>query len=188
MRSRIVYTAAKAHGHRTHHSGDLRDLPPAIGILPLGAGFLLSLPFGIWALSVLSRRDVQTAFAGESERKQVTKLVSAVGWTLPGGMALGSSLGAAIDPGNIAVYMVVGMVIGLLVGYGNDRYNRRRSTEQDNNTNFSGIGLTLGAAVGVAFGAVVFSDNVALWIGFCMPVGAGIGLGIGAVLSARKKQ
>ena len=62
------------------------------------------------------------------------------------------------------------------------------TTEQDNNTNLNGIGLPLGAAVGIALGAVFFYDNVALWIGFCMPVGTAIGLGIGAVLSARKKQ
>ena len=36
-------------------------------ILPLAPAFPISLPFGIWALIVLSRRDVRTTFAGESE-------------------------------------------------------------------------------------------------------------------------
>ena len=62
------------------------------------------------------------------------------------------------------------------------------STEQDNKTEQVGIGLVLGAAVGIAFGAVVFFDNIALWIGFCMPVGAGVGIAIGTGMSARKKQ
>ena len=111
---------------------DLQSYPVAmsaaiVAILPLGAGFLLSLPFGIWALSVLSRRDVQTAFAGESEREQVTKPVSAVGGTMAGGMAVGLGLGAAMD--NIAVYMVLGMVIGLLLGCGIDVYKRRRESK-----------------------------------------------------------
>ncbi len=41
-----------------------------VAVVPWTLGFLISLPFGIWALSVLSRRDVRTAFAGESERNQ----------------------------------------------------------------------------------------------------------------------
>ena len=57
---------------------DLQSYPIAVlaaiaAILPCAPGFLISLPFGIWALIVLSRRDVRTAFAGESEREQVTK-------------------------------------------------------------------------------------------------------------------
>ena len=39
-----------------------------VAIIPFGAGIPISLPFGIWALVVLSRGDVQTAFARESER------------------------------------------------------------------------------------------------------------------------
>ena len=39
-----------------------------VAIVPLGLGFPISLPFGIWALIVLSKRDVQAAFAGKSER------------------------------------------------------------------------------------------------------------------------
>jgi hypothetical protein len=38
-----------------------------VAMLPLGAGFLLGLPFGIWALLVLRRPDVQAAFAGGRE-------------------------------------------------------------------------------------------------------------------------
>ena len=53
---------------------DLRSYPIAVlaavvAIFPCALGFLISLPFGIWALVVLSRRDVRTAFAGESERE-----------------------------------------------------------------------------------------------------------------------
>jgi hypothetical protein len=35
-----------------------------VAMLPLGAGFPLGLPFGIWALLVLRRSDVKAAFAG----------------------------------------------------------------------------------------------------------------------------
>ena len=113
---------------------DLQSYPVAlsaaiVAILPLGAGFLISLPFGIWALIVLSRRDVQTAFAGESERGQVTKPVSAVGWTMVFGMSVGLGLGAAMDIDNFAVYMILGTGLGLLVGYGIDMYNRRRESK-----------------------------------------------------------
>ena len=41
-----------------------------VAVVPWTLGFLISLPFGIWALIVLSRQDVRTAFAGESERNQ----------------------------------------------------------------------------------------------------------------------
>lgn len=41
-----------------------------VAVVPWSLGFLISWPFGIWALIVLSRQDVRTAFAGESERNQ----------------------------------------------------------------------------------------------------------------------
>ncbi len=41
-----------------------------VAVVPWTLGFLISWPFGIWALIVLSRQDVRTAFAGESERNQ----------------------------------------------------------------------------------------------------------------------
>lgn len=37
-----------------------------VSILPVAVGFPLSLPFGIWALTLLLRRDVRLAFAGET--------------------------------------------------------------------------------------------------------------------------
>lgn len=48
---------------------DLQSYPIAliaavVAILPLAFGFPISLPFGIWALIVVLRRDVRTAFAG----------------------------------------------------------------------------------------------------------------------------
>ena len=43
-----------------------------IAVVPWTLGFLISWPFGIWALIVLSRQDVRTAFAGESERNRGT--------------------------------------------------------------------------------------------------------------------
>ena len=39
-----------------------------VAILPFGPGQMVSLPFGIWALILLSKGDVQAAFAGASER------------------------------------------------------------------------------------------------------------------------
>jgi hypothetical protein len=41
-------------------------LTAMIAMLPLGAGFPLGLPFGIWALLVLRRPDVQAAFAANA--------------------------------------------------------------------------------------------------------------------------
>jgi hypothetical protein len=106
-------------------------LAAVVAILPVAPGFPISLPFGIWALLVLSRRDVRTAFAdwaAESEREQITKgLASAVGWAMPVGLALGLAVGAATD--NIGLCMALGMVLGLLFGCVIDMNNRRKSKE-----------------------------------------------------------
>ncbi len=40
-----------------------------LAMLPLGCGFLLGLPFGVWALLVLRRPDVQAAFAVNDSRQ-----------------------------------------------------------------------------------------------------------------------
>jgi len=119
---------------------DLQSHPMAlfaamVAILPCAVGFPISLPFGIWALLVLSRRDVRTAFAdwdAESERKQVMKeSVSEAGGTMGlmmiFGLTIGLSVGVAMD--NIPVYMTLGMVIGLLFGCGIDMDNRRKSRD-----------------------------------------------------------
>jgi hypothetical protein len=102
-----------------------------VAILPCAPGFPISMPFGIWALIVLSRRDVRTAFAdwdAESEREPVTKeSASAVGWAMPVGLMLGVALGAATD--NIGLYMTLGMVLGLLFGCVIDMNNRRKSKD-----------------------------------------------------------
>ncbi len=100
-----------------------------VAVLPGAVGFPISLPFGVWALTVLlSRRDVRTAFAGESEREQMPKEPdSVIGWTMPVGLALGLALGAAMD--NVGLYMPVGLVLGLLLGLGIDTYNRRKSKD-----------------------------------------------------------
>ena len=44
-----------------------------LAILPVSAGFMLSVPMGIWALIVLYRRDVQEAFAVHEKKKQEAK-------------------------------------------------------------------------------------------------------------------
>ena len=106
-------------------------LAAVVAILPGAPGFPISLPFGIWAMLVLSRRDVRTAFADwdvESEREQITKgPASAVGWAMPVGLVLGLALGAAMD--NIGLYMTLGMVLGLLFGCVIDMNNRRKSQD-----------------------------------------------------------
>ncbi len=43
-----------------------------LAMLPLGFGFVLGLPFGIWALLVLRRTDVQAAFEGKQGGGHVT--------------------------------------------------------------------------------------------------------------------
>ena len=112
---------------------DLQSYPAAlsaaiVAILPFAPGFLISLPFGIWALIALSSQDVRTTFAGESEREPVPKKsVSAVGGMMGVGLALGVALGAAMD--NIGVYMTLGMVLGILIGSGIDMINRRKSKD-----------------------------------------------------------
>jgi hypothetical protein len=92
-----------------------------VAILPCALGFPISLPFGIWALLVLSRRDVRTAFAGQSESEREH---SAAGRSMVVGLAVGLALGA-LDKDNIGFYMILGMVLGLLIGWGID--NRRKS-------------------------------------------------------------
>ena len=102
-----------------------------VAVLPGAVGFPISLPFGVWALTVLlSRRDMRTAFAGESEREQMPKEPdSAIGWTMPVGLMLGLSLGAAIDINYIGVYMSLGMIFGIVCGAAVDRNNRRKSKD-----------------------------------------------------------
>lgn len=100
-----------------------------VAVLPCAVGFPISLPFGIWALLVLSRRDVRTAFAdwhAESERKE-SEWGSAIGVTMPIGLVLGLVLGTAMD--NIEVYLPLGLVLGLLVGWSIDMNNRRKSKD-----------------------------------------------------------
>ncbi len=110
---------------------DLQSYPIALSaavaaIFPFAPGFLISLPFGVWALLVLSRRDVRLAFAGESEPEQTMKKpASAVGGAMVFGLSMGVALGALMD--NIPVYLALGMVLGILVGIGIDRNNRRKS-------------------------------------------------------------
>jgi predicted Ser/Thr protein kinase len=103
----------------------------AVAILPCAPGFLISLPFGIWALIVVLRHDVKTAFAdevAESERAQMMKgPVSTVGLTMIAGLTLGVALGAAMD--NIPVYLTLGMLLGILFGWVIDMNNRRKSKD-----------------------------------------------------------
>ena len=117
---------------------DLQSYPIAlfaamVAILPLAVGFPISLPFGIWALIVLLRRDVRTAFAdwdADSEREQETKeSASVIGITMSIGLVLGIVLGSAVDQDKTGEYMVFGIVIGLLVGCVTDAYNRRKSKD-----------------------------------------------------------
>ncbi len=102
-----------------------------VAILPCAPGFPISLPFGIWALIVVLRHDVRTAFAdevAESERAQLMKgPVSTVGLTMIAGLTLGVALGAAMD--NIPVYLTLGMLLGILFGWVIDMNNRRKSKD-----------------------------------------------------------
>ena len=112
---------------------DLQAYPIALSaavaaILPFAPGFLISLPFGVWALLVLSRRDVRLSFAGEPERDEMPKEPdSAVGGGMVFGLSLGVALGALMD--NIPVYLALGMVLGILVGIVIDRNNSRKSND-----------------------------------------------------------
>ena len=104
-------------------------LAAVVAILPVAVGFPISLPFGIWALLVLSRRDVTTAFAdwdAGSERKE-SESGSVIGLTLPFGLVLGLVLGTVT--GNIALYMPLGLALGLLFGMFTDMNNRRKSKD-----------------------------------------------------------
>jgi len=104
----------------------------AVGaLLPCALGFPISLPFGIWALLVLSRRDVRTAFAdwnAESALEQRKKEAdSAVGLTMTLGLSMGVAVGAAMN--NIPVYLTLGMLLGILFGTIIDSNNGRRSKQ-----------------------------------------------------------
>ncbi len=112
---------------------DLESYPVALtaavaALLPLAPGFLISLPFGIWALTLLSRRDVRTAFAGESEReRKAGGPQSAVGGMMVGGLVVGLLLDSAMD--NSPFYMILGMVLGILAGASLDAINSRKSKD-----------------------------------------------------------
>ncbi|MGI9516375.1 MAG: serine/threonine-protein kinase [Pirellulaceae bacterium] len=103
-----------------------------LALVPCAIGFLISLPFGIWALLLLSRRDVKTAFAdwnAGSERERPTNEGpgSAVGWMMAVGLALGLSFGAAV--GHIGLGMTLGMVVGVVIGAIVDSNSRRNSKD-----------------------------------------------------------
>ncbi len=113
---------------RDFESYPIAPFAAVVAILPVTPGFLISLPFGVWALILLLRQDVRTAFAGESEREQMfEKPASAVGGAMVFGLSMGVALGALMD--NIPVYLSLGMVLGILVGYGLDMNNRRKSKD-----------------------------------------------------------
>ncbi len=102
-----------------------------VAILPCAPGFPISLPFGIWALIVVLRHDVKTAFADEkakSEREQNTpESNSVMGLTIAFGVSFGVVLGAAMN--NIGVYLSLGLVLGILVGSVIDTNNRRKTKD-----------------------------------------------------------
>ena len=117
---------------------DLQSYPIAmlaavVAILPCAVGFLVSLPFGIWALMVISRQDVRTAFADwHAGSKRGTAKAEAgvvVGTTMVFGMIAGLVLGAALDRDHLAIYMSLGMVLGIIFGTVFDRNNRRQSKD-----------------------------------------------------------
>ena len=60
----LALGASRMFGLQSHR---IAVAAAVVAILPLGPGFPISFPFGIWALVVLSREDVQAAFAGNSE-------------------------------------------------------------------------------------------------------------------------
>ena len=105
-----------------------------VAIVPCAVGFPISLPCGIWALLVLSRRDVRTAFAdwhAESQGERPKKgSESALVLTIVYGMIGGLALGAALDPDRIGVYMILGMVFGILLGSAIDMMNRRETKQR----------------------------------------------------------
>ena len=113
---------------------DLQSYPIAVfaavaSVLPLAVGFPFGLPFGIWALLVLSRQDVKAAFAGESalQQKKKSGSDSAMGGMIPIGLAVGVTLGAATD--NIAVFTSLGLIFGIIAGSLIDTNRRQKSKD-----------------------------------------------------------
>ena len=113
---------------------DLQSYPIAVfaavaSVLPLAVGFPFGLPFGIWALLVLSRQDVKAAFAGESalQQKKKSGSDSAMGGMIPIGLAVGVTLGAATD--NIAVFTSLGAIFGIIAGSLIDTKRRQKSKD-----------------------------------------------------------
>lgn len=97
---------------------------------PCSLGFLISLPFGIWALTVVLRHDVKTLFADEHVQPEweqaITKPGTVVGLSMVFGMIVGLVLGNAFDPGRIGIYPSVGMLLEILCGSIIDMNNRRK--------------------------------------------------------------
>ncbi len=108
---------------------DLESYPLALAaaiaaLLPLVPGFLISLPFGIWALTLLSRRDVRKAFAGESaDERKAREPESAIGGMIVLGFSVGAGLGVLMD--NMGVYLSLGIALGCVAGAGIDALKRR---------------------------------------------------------------
>ena len=61
----LALGAAKMFGMRSYR---IAVTAAVVAILPFGVGSAISLPFGIWALIVLSTEPMQTAFAREADR------------------------------------------------------------------------------------------------------------------------
>ena len=118
---------------------DLQSFPMAMtaaiaGMLPLALGFVISLPMGIWALMVLSRRDARTAFAdwqaqppADQSKKGPTSMI---GLCMAYGAVAGLCLGTAIDQNAMPIYLSLGLIVGTVVGAMLDSNNRRPDPEE----------------------------------------------------------
>ena len=61
----LALCAKSMFGLRSYH---IAVVAAVVALFPIGPGSPISLPFGIWALVVLSKGDVRAAFAAKSER------------------------------------------------------------------------------------------------------------------------
>ncbi len=103
-----------------------------VAIVPCAVGFVISFPFGIWALIVLLRRDVRIAFADWEAREPAathdTESGSAIGGMMVIGLSIGVAIGVALD--DIPLYLSFGLVFGILIGAVIDAQKRRKSKER----------------------------------------------------------
>jgi MFS family permease len=104
-------------------------------------------------------------------------------------LTVGAGLGAGIATQSIVIGFMVGVGAAVIVGLaGVLIFDNSPKQQAPAETNYLGVGIAIGAGLGVAYGVVLTAatDNPA-FLGVGIAVGTGTGISIGVALNERSK-